>query len=251
MKPIVTPNLPQQQVRLAAVADNAAEVIAMLEGEGIEVIRVRPLDALPMPVAAHSDLQLLHLGGENILLVKEAEYLETQLNKFGFTTRKILTSLGGEYPNDISLNFLMLNNCCFGMSSIMPLQLENHCKQAGLQLVYSKQGYARCSVAVVAKSAAITSDTTLYRLLTAAQVDTLLVGPGDILLPGYDTGFIGGCCGLIASNRLAFTGSLEHYRYGVQVLEFLDKHSVSPVYLTHGKLLDIGGILPLSEGEVI
>lgn len=251
MKPIITPNLPQQQVRLAAVAENAVEVIAALEREGIEVIGVQPLMALPRPVSTHSDLQLLHLGGGNILAVKEAKYLKTQLTKFGFTVRKNSTSIGWEYPKDISLNFLLLNNCCFGMLSIMPLQLENHCKNTGLQVVHSKQGYARCSVAVVAQNAAITADTTLCRLLTAAQIDTLLVGSGDILLPGYDTGFIGGCCGLLSKDRLAFTGSLTHYKYGPQVLEFLDKHSVTPLYLTDGKLLDIGGILPLAEAEIV
>ncbi|MEG2073800.1 MAG: hypothetical protein RRY54_03445, partial [Angelakisella sp.] len=84
---------------------------------------------------------------------------------------------------------------------------------------------------------------------TAVGIDTLLCGGGDILLPNYDTGFIGGCCGLISSNQLAFTGNLNYYRYGGEVLEFLEKHKVSPIYLTDGKLLDIGGILPLMEED--
>lgn len=247
MKPVITPNIPQSSVRLAAVSENAYDIISALEREGIEVVKIAPLDALPTPVSAHSDMQLLHLGGDNILTVKEAKYLKTNLTNFGFNIEELFTKIGDEYPQDISLNFLLLNNRCFGMSSIMPLQLNNYCDHAGLQVVHSKQGYARCSVAVVAKNAAITADATLYRLLTNADIDTLMVGSGDINLPGYGTGFIGGCCGLISKDRLAFTGSLLQYCYGVQVLTFLAKHRVAPVYLTNGKLMDIGGILPLME----
>lgn len=247
MKPIVTPNLPQSPVRLVAIAESVPEVIAALEREGIEVVRVTPLEGLPTPVAAHSDLQLLHLGNNIILAVKEAGALKAQFTKFGFATQEPFTNIGQEYLEHISLNFLLLHNHCFGMLSKMPLHLKNHCKNAGLQMVHSKQGYARCSVAVVTQNAAITADTTLYKLLITAGVDTLLVDPGDILLPGYDTGFIGGCCGLIAKDKLAFTGNLSQYHCGRQVLGFLEKHQVTPVYLSRGKLLDIGGILPLLE----
>ncbi|MEG0753973.1 MAG: hypothetical protein RR461_09085 [Angelakisella sp.] len=247
MKPIVLPNLPTSRVRLAAVSENAYDIITSLEQEGIEAVKVGRAEALPTPVAYHSDLQLLHLGSSNILIAKDESTLESQLTKFGFVIQKTYTKLGEEYPQDISLNFLLLNNCCFGLSHIIPLQLKEYCDCRGLQIIHSKQGYARCSVAIVSPKAAITSDVTLYRLLTAAQIDVLLVDPGDIVLDGYDTGFIGGCCGLIDHNRLAFTGDLACYRSGVAVQNFLDRHQVIPVFLKGGKLVDIGGILPLME----
>ena len=40
-----------------------------------------------------------------------------------------------------------------------------------------------------------------------------------------------------------FYGELDSYAQGKAVLEFLDKHGVSQVYLSHGKLVDRVSIL--------
>ena len=76
-------------------------------------------------------------------------------------------------------------------------------------------------------------------------IDVLLIPPGDICLPGYDTGFIGGCCGLIDKNILAFTGSLSEYSHGHKIIKFLEDHNVQYDCLLPGKMLDIGGVIPL------
>ncbi|MEG1686338.1 MAG: hypothetical protein RR276_00500 [Angelakisella sp.] len=175
--------------------------------------------------------------------------MQPQLKEFGFSTSILEHHLGNIYPNDISLNFLMQKNYCFGMCSNMPLQVKNYCVYAGLQPVAVKQGYARCSVAVVSANAAITADTGLYDAMTAIGIDVLLIGAGDILLSGYDTGFIGGCCGLLDRDKLAFAGNLDCYQFGDSIKLFLKKHNVTPVMLHGGKLTDIGGILPLAEAE--
>nr|WP_283123981.1 hypothetical protein [Angelakisella massiliensis] len=124
--------------------------------------------------------------------------------------------------------------------------LKNIILENRWRFLHSRQGYARCSVCLVSSNSAITSDPTLYGLLTAAGLDVLKLPPGDILLPGYDTGFIGGCCGLIHPRRMAFTGSLEYYHCGMAVVRFLERYQIEPVFLRKGKLLDVGGIIPLA-----
>lgn len=245
MQFVQTPNLPQSAVAVVAAASCAASVLAGLDRQGIEVVQTRPLAALPAPVADHADLQLLHLGHNQVLLTPPAAYLQPQLTKLGINCHFIDADVGNSYPDDISLNFLLQQNSCFGLCSKMPLQLQKHCKDAGLQPVNSKQGYARCSVAVVTDHAAMTADPTLHKLLTARGIDVLRLEPGGIVLEGYSTGFIGGCCGLIAPDKLAFSGTLERYPQQDRVVAFLNKHKVVPVYLSDCNLLDIGGILPL------
>lgn len=241
------PNLPQDKIALAAVSSTATEAIAALAREGIDVIEIEPVSGLPAPVASHADLQLLHLGGNKLLLAQELQQYNERFKALGFFTSYLDTKLGNKYPHDISLNFSIYNNRCFGLSSIMPLQLYNHCNHTGLQIINSNQGYARCSVAIVGTAAAMTADPTLYKLLTNQGVDVLKLEYGDIVLDGYNTGFIGGCCGLISNDRLAICGNLERYNQGKAVLAFLAKHNVTPVYLQDCKLLDIGGIVPLAE----
>lgn len=232
---------------LAAVSGAVPWLAQALRQEGIEVLETQRLMTLPPPLADHADLQLLHLGGNRVLLAQEAAGLESLLTKNGFVVLILVGELGNRYPQDVSLNFLLLQNACFGLCSNMPLQIKKHCIDAGLQSINVKQGYARCSVAVVSDGAAITADWTLYQRMTACGFDVLLVEPGDILLDGYDTGLLGGCCGLLDKDKLAFTGNLEQYQSGREILDFLERHQVQPVYLRNGKLLDVGGILPLME----
>ncbi len=80
------------------------------------------------------------------------------------------------------------------------------------------------------------------KILKENNIDVLLLPPGDIILPGLDYGFIGGTCGLLDNNTLAFYGNLNMYKYGDKVLNFLKKHNVKPIFLSRGKLIDRGSI---------
>jgi len=73
----------------------------------------------------------------------------------------------------------------------------------------------------------------------------LLIPSGDISLPGLDYGFIGGTCGLISKNQMAFFGNLENHSYGNDIKNFLLKYDVEPIYLSNGKLIDRGSILTI------
>ena len=107
----------------------------------------------------------------------------------------------------------------------------------------SKKGYTKCSVAIVNDNAIITSDFAIAKALTSNNFDVLLLPPGDIILEGLDYGFIGGTCGLVDKNILAFFGTLDKYAYGSEVKEFLKKHKVEPYYLSDLKLTDRGSII--------
>ena len=90
-------------------------------------------------------------------------------------------------------------------------------------------------------------DHPLYDRLFVEGFAVLLIRPGHIALPGYDTGFIGGCCGKLAPDELAFAGALSSRPDGERMREFLHSRCVAPVELREGPLVDVGGILPLRE----
>jgi hypothetical protein len=56
-----------------------------------------------------------------------------------------------------------------------------------------KQGYTKCSVLPVSNNAFITDDISIYNQCVSFGIDVLYVGKGDVSLPGYNYGFIGGC----------------------------------------------------------
>ena len=87
----------------------------------------------------------------------------------------------------------------------------------------------------------------MFQALRTKGFAVLLIRPGHIALPGYDTGFIGGCCGKLAPDKLAFAGALSSHPDGERMREFLHSRCVAPVELRESPLVDVGGILPLRE----
>lgn len=102
------PGLPEKQVSLCAVSSRFPPIAEALAGEGIEVLTVPPLPFLPAPVASHADLQLMPLGGNCVLAAEEAAEPSKQLRQKGYEVVINDLPLGDRYPQDISLNFLVV-----------------------------------------------------------------------------------------------------------------------------------------------
>ena len=78
-------------------------------------------------------------------------------------------------------------------------------------------------------------------------MDVLEIEPGHILLPGFDTGFIGGATFKLSAHELAFTGELDGHPDRPAIEAFLEARGVEPVYLTTQPAFDIGSAVPLTE----
>ena len=245
-QPVTLANVPQAKVISCAVSADAGNVIYALKDRNIQVVPVTRCTHLAKPVASHADMQLCYVGNGRAFVAQEAIALQPKLQELGITTQIIQKPLTAIYPHDILLNCLFLNQHCFGLQSNVAQEILDFCKDHSIEFVNCKQGYTRCSVAVAGDNLAITADRTLHKILMSHQIECLLIEPGGISLPGYSTGFIGGCCGLIDNNLLAFAGDLKNYVQGEKIIEFLNRHQVEYVCLHSGNLTDVGGIIPLT-----
>lgn len=208
---------------------------------GYNILICPPYNVLYKAVCGHPDM-LVHIIDMNTLIVHK-NMDKSFINKLQSLGKKIILSshsLKSSYPYDIALNAVNL-----------PGLLVHRLKYTDPEIIHAagnkkmidvKQGYTKCSVAIVSSNAIITSDTSIAESLSFQNIDVLLVPPGDILLPGLDYGFIGGTCGLLENNILAFYGHLDYYKYGSKVYYFLEKHGVKPIFLREGKLIDRGSI---------
>jgi hypothetical protein len=191
-------------------------------------------------VCGHPDM-LLHICENNIVVHKDMDSGFIQdLALLNYKIYKSNESLQGKYPYNICLNSLSLGNLLVHSVKFTDTNLLSLSKNK--KLINVKQGYTKCSTCMVNDHAVITSDISIAKALSPEGIDVLLIPPGDILLPGLNYGFIGGATGLIEDNVLAFYGHLDHYLYGKEVLEFLKKHRVEPMFLRNGKLIDRGSI---------
>ena len=75
----------------------------------------------------------------------------------------------------------------------------------------------------------------------------MLVRKGSVKLKGFDYGFIGGCCGKIAEDTVAFCGNLKTHSDWLKIESFMKERGVYPLCLASGELIDIGSILPITE----
>ncbi|WP_373899042.1 DUF6873 family GME fold protein [Haloimpatiens sp. FM7315] len=211
---------------------------------GYEVLLCPPCNNLYDAVLGHPDMLLNIIDKNTIILNKDMNSSFIRILKN--LNYKVLLSdslVGSKYPYDIILNAVNTKEVFVHYLDYTDKSLLN--SLGNKKIINVKQGYTKCSTAVVTDSAFITSDKGIYNSLIKENFDVLLVPSGDILLPSLDYGFIGGTCGLIEKNTMAFYGSLDYYKYGEEVKEFLRKHNVKPLYLREGKLIDRGSILKL------
>lgn len=214
-----------------------------LISRGYNLLICPPNNLLYEAVCGHPDM-LLHICGNNIVVHKDMDsefILELVLQNYEVYKSNLALKI--EYPYNICLNALSLGNLFVHSINFTDTTLLSFLKYK--KLINVKQGYTKCSTCIVNDHAIITSDVSIAKALTPLKIDVLLIPPGDILLPGLNYGFIGGATGLIEDNVLAFYGHLDYYLYGKEVLEFLKKHRVEPVFLRNGKLIDRGSILRL------
>lgn len=237
------PHCPSSDVSLCAVGAAYSDICQALENEGIRVLRVPDNPKLSAPVQAHADLQLAVVNGEQVLIGKGEEYLKELLEQDGFHVAETAMELNSRYPQEAMLDFVSLRDYVIGNCHYMDYKhlLNNS------QSIHVKQGYTKCNLAIISSNALITSDRSIANACRAAGFDVLLICPGFIELPGYSYGFIGGCCGLIAADRLAVCGELKTHPDCDSILQFLTQHKVTAVELCKGSLKDIGGIIPLKQ----
>lgn len=209
---------------------------------GCAVIPCPPSEALYEAVKGHPDMLINIFKNKNIVVHAgmSDKFIKT-LSDSGMNVIKSKNYLQSSYPYDVILNgfyleSLFVHNIKYTDEVLLELNSEK-------KLVNIKQGYSKCSTAIVSCKAVITSDTGIAKALHSENIDVLLLPPGDILLPGLDYGFIGGCCGLIDERLLAFYGHLDNYAFKSEVVTFLRKHKVEPLFLSKGKLIDRGSIL--------
>lgn len=208
---------------------------------GYKVIVCPPSNSLYQAVCGHPDM-LLHIVDKNTVMVHrdiDKDFV-TLLRNLRFHVLLSGNKLKDIYPYDIILNSVSLSNLFIHNLKYTDCELLK--LMTDKKLINVKQGYSKCSTAIVRENAIMTSDKSIANALSSENIDVLLLPAGDIELPGLNYGFIGGCCGLLNENTLAFYGDLNCYAYGEKVLSFLKKHNVKPVYLKKGSLIDRGSL---------
>ena len=227
--------------------DAPKEIKNALLARGFELFVLTRDGRLPLPIRSHADTLIFAL--EDKIFVSHAYFEENralfgELEKRGYEIITCERELGGEYPEDIAFNVATVDNYAFGRFDFVAQEIKRELVDRGYALIDVKQGYAKCSTAIIGDNAIITADSGIAKKAAALGIDVLKVSAaeGTIELEGYGYGFIGGACALF-ENTLYSCGNIELHPDYEAIKAFCDAHGVSLCSLTDGKLYDVGGIM--------
>ncbi len=214
-----------------------------IENLGHTVISSDTVDIFPIPEQKHADMQILPINSD-IFILNECTALAKKIpnDRLIYCDKKA----GKKYPENILLNFLFLNNTLYGKLSAIDKNLIDFCEENRIKTVNINQGYARCSTLVLNEKALITSDLSIEKALKKDGVEVLLISSGNIILDGYDYGFIGGASGRIDENTVVFLGNVTNHPDYRRIENFCDNNSISiKIICKDMPLTDIGGIVKI------
>ena len=218
-----------------------------IEKLGHTVIASDTVRIFPNPEQKHADMQILPII-DGIFILNECTTLDKKLpsERLVYCNEKA----GKKYPKNIILNFLFQNNALFGKLSAIDKNLLDYCRVNNIKTVNVNQGYARCSTLVLNNNAAVTSDLSIEKALKNNGVEVLLVSTGNIVLDGYDYGFIGGASGKIDDNTVAFFGNIKNHPDYKRIENFCKYNKASiRIICKDMPLIDIGGIVKIPNAK--
>lgn len=250
MKFLVTPNMPQAHVMLAAVDGRIpAAMEQKLRSMGIELIKTPLYAGVGGPIAGHPDLVLHPIGEDRMVIAPDTDpQLQSTLTSYGFTLIKGATSLSAKYPGDIAYNVARVGGFYLHNLRYTDPVLRAELEKAGAEPIHVEQGYAKCAAAIVGCNRIITSDAGMAKAADRKGIEVLLIPPDEeIRLPGLNYGFIGGSSGLVGPSAWAVFGSSERLSASAQIGHFLRNIGMETVSLSEGPVIDLGSLLPLAE----
>lgn len=243
---VENPNLPQRRCKIAVAGGLQADVISELKRNQIDLISPSPCHNLPQSLAEHADILCTHLGGSSFFLAEGQNEMTMALKKIGGKIEEKIP-IGAAYPQDVPLNTAIMKNSVFlnpftASKKIIDFYIKNRYNR-----IKVRQGYTKCSIAIVSEDALMTEDAGIYQAAIKNGFDVLLVSSGFVRLRGYAYGFLGGCCGKLSKDSLCFNGQIERHPDYQKMRAFAREHQVWLYSLSRASLYDNGGILPIVE----
>jgi hypothetical protein len=249
VKFIENPFLPDNKVK-TVVVDRRMPVSIQnkIRAEGINIIKTPYCKELYEAISSHPDILMHHIGGNEIVVAPNIyEKFKNKLKMLNLNVILGNTVLESTYPGNIAYNVGRIGKFAIHNFKYTDKRVLQKLECKNLKLINVKQGYSKCSICAVNEKAAITSDKGIAKALEAHGVDTLLIRPGYIDLPGLNYGFIGGTAGLIEQKKLFFCGNIKKHPDFKIIKNFLQKYWVDIEYVQNIDLIDLGSIIPLIE----
>lgn len=213
---------------------------------GFSLIKLPPSKKLPAPMASHADMLLF---SNEKRIIASAEYFHDNRDVFSDIRRLSpnteihlsSNSFGNKYPHDRIFNSLVIKNDIFMKAVGISESIIEYANEKGLNIVKVNQGYPACTTLAFGGSA-ITSDEGMAKALSERGVKVTLISNGDISLPPYEYGFIGGAAG-VYKKEIFFLGNVTRHRDYEKIDAAIRYEGYTHISLSDEGLSDLGKII--------
>ena len=214
-----------------------------LTREGFTPIKLPAMPSLPSAIASHTDILAFKLR-DKIFFSKSYfnEFFSIQSPLYSKNIYLTECSQGINYPLDAIFNGLLMGDKLFCKTDSFSKEIISAATELGIKTVSVKQGYPACTALKISENAAITADKGMARALRGEGVSVLEIENGDISLPPYEYGFIGGA-GETHGDTVYFFGDIHTHRDSGKILKFIEENGKKAYSLSDEPLADLGGMI--------
>jgi len=221
--------------------DTPVPVIDGLVTYGFTPVAIPLCSQVQRPIAGHPDIQLCIV---NNTIIYQPDIDSSFLQVLSHTKYELVRGqsiLQSSYPHDCAYNCAYTGKVAFHNTKVTDSSIKQALNICSDPLIHVNQGYTKCSTCIVDANAIITADISIHNAAISNGIDSLLITPGYIELPGYNYGFIGGASGM-CSDTIYFTGYVNHHPDAMQIKHFIEQHNKKIAFLSELPAIDIGSI---------
>lgn len=231
---------------LAIIGESAdKKTIQALEELGFQIIILPADERLASPISAHADVLLCVIAQTvfcELEYYEKNKYILKPIEAYGYSIVKCKLDRRKEYPYDIQLNQAVTGRYILGKKSACAKEILDFAKDRELEYLSVKQGYAKCSSLILNESSVICADDGIINALNNINISSQKIenGVNEIMLNGYDYGFIGGASA-VYEKTVYFFGDVSRHRDYERIKKFCSERGFTLHCLSNGALTDIGG----------
>ncbi len=239
------PLFPKNRASIAIIDGRASyEIKENLIKYGVIIINTCKCEELYDSISYHPDIVIHPISYNKVIVAPNVyDYYNDILPFYGIKVISGEKKLSRNYPENIAYNVARISRYAIHNTKFTDEKLKFYIEKEGIEFINVKQGYSKCSLAIIGEEASITSDPSIYKELVKHSMDVLMIKEGFIELPGLNYGFIGGATGMISKNELLISGTLKEHPSINKINKFLEKHKIKSHYLSNNKIVDIGSII--------
>ena len=189
-------------------------------------------------ISGHPDIFFCNTENRLVVAPNIPENIKQQLQKNNIQFVEGSLKVGKQYPETAHYNAVVTGELLIHNLQHTDNVIQENCTD--LQSIHVNQAYTRCNLIALDNKRFITSDKAIEKTLINKGFEVLFVHPEGIALPGFEHGFIGGCCG-IYEDKIFFIGSLNRFPEGDKIQSFVKEFKIIELY--DGPLFDGGSLI--------